>query len=54
MDGQTLMTLLMGGDLTVAIDMAGVSINGAPVVAADVKAKNGVIHQIGSVLLPGN
>ena len=40
-----------GGDLTLATT-GGVTVNGAKVVQADVKASNGVIHAIDTVLMP--
>ncbi len=40
-----------GSDLTLATT-GGVTVNGAKVVAADVKASNGVIHAIDTVLMP--
>src|SRR4051812_18887596 len=40
-----------GSDLTLAT-AGGVTVNGAKVVAADVKASNGVIHAIDTVLMP--
>ncbi|AMM26506.1 fasciclin domain-containing protein [Variovorax sp. PAMC 28711] len=40
-----------GGSLTLATS-GGVTVNGAKVVAADVKASNGVIHAIDTVLMP--
>ncbi len=46
-------TTVQGG--TVAIDTtSGVKVNTATVVKADVKAKNGIIHVIDTVLIPGN
>ena len=50
-DGQTL-TTVQGQTLTVKIDGATVTVNGVPVVQADVEASNGVVHVIGGVLLP--
>ncbi len=50
-DGQLLQTL-NGEELTVAIDGDAVTINGATVVAADLKAENGVVHVIDTVLVP--
>ena len=50
-DGQTI-TTLQGEDVTVAIGMNGVMINGATVVVADILATNGVVHVIDAVLLP--
>ncbi|RZI66321.1 MAG: fasciclin domain-containing protein [Variovorax sp.] len=40
-----------GGSLTLAT-AGGVTVNGAKVVAADVKASNGVIHAVDAVLMP--
>ncbi len=40
-----------GGSLSLAT-AGGVTVNGAKVVAADVKASNGVIHAIDTVLMP--
>ncbi len=46
-------TTVQGG--TVAINTtSGVKINNATVVKADIKAKNGIIHVIDTVLIPGN
>lgn len=50
-DGQVVETL-QGGTLTVSITDAGVQINDANVVTADVEASNGVVHIIDGVLLP--
>jgi uncharacterized surface protein with fasciclin (FAS1) repeats len=50
-DGQKAKTV-QGEDVNVAINNAGVKISGANVVAADVKAKNGVVHVIDRVILP--
>lgn len=41
-----------GASLDVKASSAGVTVNGAKVVAVDVKASNGVIHVIDTVLLP--
>lgn len=41
-----------GANLTVCRTEAGVTVNGANVVAADVAASNGVIHVIDAVVLP--
>jgi uncharacterized surface protein with fasciclin (FAS1) repeats len=41
-----------GSQITVSISDAGVSINDASVVAADVEASNGVVHLIDSVIMP--
>ena len=45
-------TTLAGQDLTLAVKDGKLTINGAHVVAADVTAKNGVIHVIDTVVLP--
>jgi len=42
---------VQGGDITIMTE-GGVTVNGANVVAADIKASNGVIHVINAVLLP--
>jgi transforming growth factor-beta-induced protein len=55
-NGQQLPTLLANANLSVALTGGGVRIagpqNSATVVAADIVAKNGVIHVIDNVLLP--
>jgi uncharacterized surface protein with fasciclin (FAS1) repeats len=43
---------LQGGALEVKRGKSGVTVNGAKVTGADVKASNGVIHVIDTVLLP--
>ncbi|MFY0592215.1 MAG: fasciclin domain-containing protein [Roseivirga sp.] len=43
-----------GEKITVSIGNGGVKISGAKVIAADVKAKNGVVHIIDKVILPPN
>jgi uncharacterized surface protein with fasciclin (FAS1) repeats len=50
-DGQTL-TTLEGSDVTVSISDAGVMINEAMVIIADLEADNGVVHVIDAVLIP--
>ena len=50
-DGQMITTLL-GQDITVSIDDAGVMINEALVIIADLEAENGVVHVIDAVLVP--
>jgi uncharacterized surface protein with fasciclin (FAS1) repeats len=50
-DGQEI-TTVQGGKLKVKIMNGKVYINGAQVVLADVKTKNGVVHVIDSVLMP--
>lgn len=50
-NGQEIKTV-EGDDVKVKINSKGVMINNANVVAADVKASNGVVHVIDHVLLP--
>ena len=50
-NGQSAKTV-QGENVNVAINSNGVKISGANVVAADVKAKNGVVHVIDRVILP--
>jgi uncharacterized surface protein with fasciclin (FAS1) repeats len=50
-DGQVITTLL-GQDVTVSISDAGVMINEAMVIIADLEAENGVVHVIDAVLVP--
>ena len=50
-NGQKIKTV-EGKDVKVKINSNGVMINDAKVVAADVKASNGVVHVIDQVLLP--
>lgn len=50
-NGQDIKTV-EGDDVKVKINKKGVMINDAKVVAADVKATNGVVHVIDHVLLP--
>jgi uncharacterized surface protein with fasciclin (FAS1) repeats len=47
-------TIKKGGDRTVAVKKSGsgVTVDGAKVIAADIRADNGIIHVIDSVLLP--
>ena len=45
-------TTLQGSDVTITVDGGEVDVNNANVVATDVKASNGVIHVIDSVLMP--
>ncbi len=45
-------TSVNGADVTIAASDAGVTIDGANVVTTDIKASNGVIHVIDSVILP--
>jgi transforming growth factor-beta-induced protein len=50
-NGQTI-TTLQGQTLTIGVSSAGVTVNGATVVSADIEATNGVIHVISEVLVP--
>jgi uncharacterized surface protein with fasciclin (FAS1) repeats len=50
-DGQTA-TTVQGADIKVGLSKKGAMINDAKVVAADVKASNGVVHVINKVILP--
>ncbi|MFT6971703.1 MAG: putative surface protein with fasciclin (FAS1) repeats [Roseivirga sp.] len=50
-NGQEAATV-QGEKVTVAIAMGKVKISGATVIAADVKASNGVVHVIDTVILP--
>ena len=50
-DGQQIPTL-QGQDVFVGVTDSTVTINGSPVLAADVDASNGVVHVLGAVLLP--
>ena len=47
-------TIKSGGDRTLAVSktMKGVTVDGANVVAADIRADNGIIHVIDKVMLP--
>jgi len=45
---------VQGGKVSVSIKGGVVKINDAKVIAADVKAKNGVVHVIDKVILPPN
>ncbi len=45
-------TTLLGEDVTVTINEAGVFINNAQVILADIETDNGVVHVIDAVLLP--
>jgi uncharacterized surface protein with fasciclin (FAS1) repeats len=46
-------TTVEGGKLMIRASNAGVTVNGAHVISADVAASNGVIHAIDKVLMPG-
>ncbi|MGY8778607.1 MAG: fasciclin domain-containing protein, partial [Longimicrobiales bacterium] len=50
-DGQ-MVTTLQGSELTIGVSGGAVTVNGANVVTADIKAINGVIHLIDAVLVP--
>jgi len=50
-NGQTV-TTLQGQTLTIGVSGAGVTVNGAAVVATDIEATNGIIHLIDEVLVP--
>lgn len=50
--GRTSVTTLAGLSLAVTTSGGVVSVDGVPVATADISASNGVIHVIGSVLLP--
>jgi transforming growth factor-beta-induced protein len=56
LDGQSVNTLFEGGTLTVGVDGANVTLTAANsvanVTATDIRATNGVIHVIDTVLLP--
>jgi uncharacterized surface protein with fasciclin (FAS1) repeats len=43
---------VQGTTLTALVDTAGVHVNGAKVVKADIEATNGVIHVIDAVIMP--
>jgi phosphate binding protein len=51
-DGMKAATLDMGNELTFAVSEAGVKVDAANVVTADIEASNGVIHVIDTVLIP--
>jgi transforming growth factor-beta-induced protein len=50
-NGQTVSTL-QGGALTIGVSGSKVTVNGATVLTADIRAANGVIHIIDAVLVP--
>lgn len=52
-DGMTV-TALNGLELTFAVDESGVSVNGIPVIIADIETTNGVIHVIDFVIVPAD
>jgi len=51
-DGQTIMTLSNGNEVTVTINADGVFIDNAKVILADLEADNGVVHVIDAILVP--
>ena len=51
--GAGVATTLGGGEVVVDIEGGRLCVDGVPVVATDVDASNGVIHVIGTVLMPG-
>lgn len=51
-NAESKLTTLQGGELEVNVEEGTVKINDATVIATDVRATNGVIHVIDSVLLP--
>lgn len=53
LDGQTL-TTLEGGELLVEIDGDNVIVGGATIAAPDIKASNGVIHAVDTVITQAN
>ena len=42
----------LGTNLAVVADEAGATIGGAPIIAVDIEAVNGVVHVLGGVMLP--
>lgn len=50
--GRASLTTVSGSTLAVAMNNGMVTVGGAPVVATDIRAKNGVVHVISSVILP--
>lgn len=53
LDGQTL-TTVQGGRLLVEVNGDEIIVGGAPVAIADIKASNGVVHAVSSVILEPN
>ncbi len=47
-------TTVNGADISIKVTDAGVQINDATVVTTDIKASNGVIHVIDTVIIPGS
>ena len=50
--GRASLTTVSGSMLAVAMNNGMVTVGGAPVVATDIRAKNGVVHVISRVILP--
>lgn len=50
--GRASLITVSGSTLAVAMNNGMVTVGGAPVVATDIRAKNGVVHVISSVILP--
>jgi uncharacterized surface protein with fasciclin (FAS1) repeats len=51
-NGMSLVKTVEGSDVKITKDSAGVMVDNAKVIDADIKASNGVIHAIDSVILP--
>jgi uncharacterized surface protein with fasciclin (FAS1) repeats len=51
-EGETVVNTLAGASLTVVNDGMTIRINGSRVVSADIRASNGIVHVIDSVLIP--
>jgi PGF-CTERM protein len=51
-NGMSLVKTVEGSDVKITKDSAGVMVDNAKVINADIKASNGVIHAIDSVILP--
>jgi uncharacterized surface protein with fasciclin (FAS1) repeats len=51
-EGETVVKSLSGASLTVVNDGMTIRINDSQVVSADIRASNGIIHVIDSVLIP--
>lgn len=54
MESGTTLTTLQGSTLTITKEGAKTFVNGTEIVVSDVQATNGVIHVIGSVLVPSS
>ena len=51
-NGMSVVKTVEGSDVNITKDSAGVMVDNAKVINADIKASNGVIHAIDSVILP--